>query len=412
VGRNPALTSAFAAGCGARNVRLFCHHHDFFFHNRWGHWPAWQAAGAQSFREAWQAIFPPGKQIWHRVACPADAQWLARHFEHERGNFSWPTPIAPSSHGTCARSWLRNKLRSDAPVWLMPCRLLRRKNCAEGILLARLLRPEAAIVITGGASSAAEVSYAQALQTAGHELGWPVHFGVLSDPEAEKPSVESLMEASEAILLPSLFESVGLPTYEAARLGKAVIARHAAMPHGPPASAIAYAEVLVPREVFDWHAERLRQQRSFVSWKARLPADAEALMNEPPWWENGAGVPFSRLSLEGQLEILRKTPSELQSALTAANPWLSSAWSRIVEINKAPAPSLPDSMTLEYCARLLEADFRASQRPVTCAAVRSGADFRADERFVSINQYPLLWSADPIDPAARQRASGRRRSIE
>ncbi|OYV85625.1 MAG: hypothetical protein B7Z73_13210, partial [Planctomycetia bacterium 21-64-5] len=39
--------------------------------------------------------------------------------------------------------WLSEQLGDDAPVWLMPCRLLRRKNLAEALLLARWLRPEA-----------------------------------------------------------------------------------------------------------------------------------------------------------------------------------------------------------------------------------------------------------------------------
>ena len=101
-------------------------------------------------------------------------------------------------------------------MWLLPCRLLRRKNIAEALLLTRWLRPEAWLVTTGGVSSAEEQAYADGLAAAAQTHGWRLRLGILHGDESQKPSVPELLAASEAVLLTSLQEGFGLPYLEAA----------------------------------------------------------------------------------------------------------------------------------------------------------------------------------------------------
>src|SRR5258706_9845437 len=107
----------------------------------------------------------------------------------------------------------------DSPVWILPCRMLRRKNVAEALLLTRWLRPEALLVTTGGASSADEQSYFDQIASAARRHGWPLRLGILQGDETHKPTVAELLAASEAVLLTSIQEGFGLPYLEAAAAG-------------------------------------------------------------------------------------------------------------------------------------------------------------------------------------------------
>jgi hypothetical protein len=62
------------------------------------------------------------------------------------------------------RRWLKKfPGLPGAPLWVVPCRVLRRKNIGEALLITRWLRPEAHLVVTGSASSSDEVPYSQRL---------------------------------------------------------------------------------------------------------------------------------------------------------------------------------------------------------------------------------------------------------
>src|SRR5213078_693955 len=111
-----------------------------------------------------------------------------------------------------ARGWLQEQLNErGAPVWIVPCRLLRRKNIAEALLLARWLRPEAWLVTTGDVSSKEEARYADKLRAATRKHRWRLRLSLLAGGEAQKPTVAELVATSECLLLTSVQEGFGLP---------------------------------------------------------------------------------------------------------------------------------------------------------------------------------------------------------
>ena len=160
VGRNLLLGRAVAAACAGRRVPLVMHHHDWWFDNRWRRWPEMRAAGIRSMAAAAGCVFAAVGKVVHLAINRSDAHTLARHLG---GRAVWlPNPVervpmAPA-RVHAARRWLmrRHGIDGRTPIWLLPGRVMRRKNVLEACLLARWLRPEAWLLVTGGASSAEE----------------------------------------------------------------------------------------------------------------------------------------------------------------------------------------------------------------------------------------------------------------
>jgi glycosyltransferase involved in cell wall biosynthesis len=330
LGRNLPLARELTAACHGSGTPLIAHHHDWWFENRWHHFAAMRGQGFRSLPSVARAVLAASPHICHAAINQADGKILEQHFP---GLAGWlPNPVErgappPAKRLQLARSWLAERLGGRAPVWLVPCRLLRRKNLAEALLLARWLRPEAWLVTTGGASSAAEQPYADTLAAAAQKHGWRLRLGVLQGDESLKPTVAELLAASEAVLLTSLQEGFGLPYLEAAAARRPLIARQ--LPNIAPDLAQfgfkfpqSYSEVLVEPSLFDWAAERERQRRMFAAWKRRMPSAVARRVCPPKLLAAGATpgpMAFSRLTLPAQLEVL-------------AQP-LESSWARCVPLN-------------------------------------------------------------------------------
>ncbi|MBI4324159.1 MAG: glycosyltransferase, partial [Chloroflexi bacterium] len=228
LGRNPLLARELARACAVRGIPLLAHHHDWWFDNRWPRWNEMKRAGWPTLKAAADNVFPAGTNVFHLGINQADAQILRRHFGARAAwvpNLMEPAPPPAPARVRAARAWLREQLGADGPVWLMPCRLLRRKNVAEALLLTRWLRPGAWLVTTGGVSSADEMAYADKLAAAARRHDWPLQLGMLQRNEASQPTVAELLAASEAVLLTSLQEGFGLPYLEAAAARRPLIAR-------------------------------------------------------------------------------------------------------------------------------------------------------------------------------------------
>src|SRR5213075_2873742 len=173
--------------------------------------------------------------VRHVAINQADAAILSRHFAKRAGwlpNLTEPAPAPPPARVRAARNWLGQELADDAPVWLLPCRLLRRKNIAEALMLTRWLRPEAWLVTTGGVSSANEQAYANRLEAAVEQQGWRLRLGLLRGNDSGQPEVDDLLTACEVVLLTSIQEGFGLATLEAAAARRPLIAR--ALPNVAP----------------------------------------------------------------------------------------------------------------------------------------------------------------------------------
>lgn len=332
LGRNLLLTRALTEACAARDIRLLMHHHDWWFDNRWPRWPEMRRSGFRTLSAVARTLFPPLPNVRHAAINNTEAAVLKEHLGAASAWLPNPAgrfPEVSSARLRRTRNWLARRFGDRSPVWIVPCRLLRRKNLAEALLLTRWLRPEAWLATTAGVSSEAEAGYARALADAAREEGWRVQFGILSG-EAAAPSVPELMAAGEAVLLTSLQEGFGLPYVEAAAAGRPLIARSLAnvapdLRRFGLHLAHAYDEVRVDPGLLDWPAEQRRQLRRFQKWRSALPGSVRRRVN-PPSLLTGSGVPrgvpFSRLTLVAQLELLRQPVAQSWARCVPLNPFL------------------------------------------------------------------------------------------
>jgi glycosyltransferase involved in cell wall biosynthesis len=407
LGRNLTLARELARACAARDLPLVFHHHDWWFDNRWRRWPEMRRSGFRTLAQVAAAILPAAPGFRHAAINQADAAVLYRHF---RGRAGWLPNLADAAQQPAparvrhVRRWLTARLGDDAPVWLAPCRLLRRKNLAEALLLTRWLRPEAWLVTTGGVSSAGEQVYARRLADAAAGAGWNLRLGILAGDECGLPTVPELLAAREAVLLTSLQEGFGLSYIEAAAAHRPLIAR--VLPNIAPDLARfgfqfpqSYQELLVDTGLFDWAAERRRQGRLFQIWQRHLPRVCRGLAGRPALLAAGdpaRPVPFSRLTLTAQLDVLRQPPEVSWRRCVPLNPFLT-AWHDRAEcgalgVTRWPRGAdawLSGAAYAGRFARLLAAGSPGGMRP---AAGRAAQEEFIHQKLRSGNLYPLTWS--------------------
>ncbi len=419
LGRNILLTAQLQRVCAERRVHLVSHHHDWWFDNRWARWPEMRGVGVRSLAAAAEVVFAVASPVQHVAINHADASVLKKHFGAQSGwlpnpaNSRTKTSKAALGH---ARQWLQEALGERRPVWLMPCRLLRRKNIAEALLLTRWLRPEACLVTTGGVTSPDEQAYCDRLGAVARENHWPLGLALLEDRrdtgkaarDSRLPSIHELLAASEAVLLTSLQEGFGLAYLEAAAAGRPLIARGLGniMPdlarfgfHFPQS----YNQLLVHPSLFDWDAELRRQTRLFSAWRNQIPRACHNLVGKP-WLLRGGSrpcaIPFNRLTLTAQLEVL-SAPLETSWALCAPlNPfltkWRNLAGHAALKITRWPrqadrwlgGPAYAQRFQRILSARPPNSD---AKQPGPEAAVAAQEELMR-QKLATDNLYPLLWS--------------------
>lgn len=406
LGRNLPLAGSLAAAAADGAFPLVSLHHDWWFENRWQHLNLGSGGAPRNLTEVAGAVLAPGPGIAHLAINRTDAAVLAQHLP---GRGGWlPNPVdagAPPSAGrvAAARRWLTRRIGEDAPVWLLPCRLLRRKNIAEALLLTRWLRPEAWLVTTAGPSSSDEQAYARALAAAAGHHRWRLLLGALADAGADAPSVPELMQASEAVLLTSLQEGFGLPFVEAAAAGRPLLARE--LPNIAPDLAAfgftfpqSYPDILVDPGLLDWTAECARQLRVLRRWKSRMPVSAARRVGVPAGplrKDRPEPVPFSRLTLAAQLEVLAHPAGESWRACEPLNPFLAS-WRHQAGAGRLEASPWPATATRELGGAAYARRFFDQLAMTRTAACRGNASLSAQGAFLELklaapNLYPLLW---------------------
>lgn len=403
LGRNLPLAKAWTQAARTTGAILVFHHHDFFFDNRWHLWNHIRQTASTTLEEAAETVFPHGKNIIHLLVNRRDLQCLSQGLPHAA--FWIPNPAPPATPSAAERKsaceWMASRLGTRAPYWLLPGRLLRRKNIAEAVLLARWLRPRSRLATTGGASSAGEFPYARRLAAAAAEHCWNLDLAVLENHPGHPP-VPALIASAGAVLFPSLMEGFGLPCLEAASAERPLLARSLpnVMPdllamglHAP----LAYREILVPPDAWDSKKELHRQRALWESWRSTLPPPALEFCEEPLFLRHpGEPVPFSRLTFPAQVEILSHTPATLHAMLSGANPELAALHdSRAV---LPPASLDPAASETLSPARFAEKFHSAVQSaPLAMPAATSSSPDRAlqaflRDRLASSNLYPLLFS--------------------
>ncbi|MBI2498220.1 MAG: glycosyltransferase [Opitutae bacterium] len=406
LGRNLPLARELTRLCQRRGLPLVLHHHDWWFDNRWQRWPEMQWTGFRSLAAVAAAILPPAPTVRHALINRTDWRMLSPRFGPQAGwlpNLAEPSAPPASAAVRRARRWLRDQLGTRAPVWLAPCRLLRRKNLAEALLLTRWLRPEAWLVTTGGVSSADETAYAATLRAAARRHGWQLRLGVLAGDESAMPPVPALFAASEALLLTSLQEGFGLPNLEAAAAGRPLLVR--SLPNVAPDLARfgfrfpqTYDELLIAPPLFDRSTEVNRQERLWRAWRRQLPRSCRSLAGIPLLLaanSPAAPVPFSRLTLAAQLEVLAHPAADSWAACAPLNPFLARWRERAARgelaVSRWPRGAARQLGGPAYARRfvsLLHAA-PASRLPATVADRAAREFIRA--RLGRDNLYPLLW---------------------
>ncbi len=408
LGRNLRLARRLIFACHSLGIPLIAHHHDWWFDNRWHHFTTKSESGLSRLDLLANTVLAASPGVCHAAINQADAAVLGKHFP---GLSGWlPNPVEPETPPTAARAraaeaWLIEQIGGKAPVWLLPCRLLRRKNIAEALLLTRWLRPEAWLATTGGVSSAEEESYASTLSAAAGQHGWRLRLGLLQGDETLKPSVPELLAACEAVLLTSLQEGFGLPYLEAAAAGRPLIARQLSN-IAPDLETFgftfpqSYREVQVDPDLFDWRSERQRQAGLFAEWKHLMPRAASRLAGKPPLLAAGSRrcpVPFSRLTLTAQIEVLARPIDESWARCAPLNPFLET-WR-----TRAAAAQLQISPWPQSAARWLGGDIYAARfwslvptglatRPAPGASTAAQGQFLR-QKLKAENLYPLLWNS-------------------
>jgi glycosyltransferase involved in cell wall biosynthesis len=404
IGRNLLLTRELTRACQERDIPLVAHHHDWWFDNRWFRWSEARRCGFRSLQTIARTIFPPLPNLRHVAINQVDARILRRHFEVAwLPNLTEPAPRLPAAQVRAVKSWLNDELGDDGPVWLMPCRLLRRKNIAEALLLTRWLRPEAWLVTTGGISSADEKAYADQLAAGARRRSWRLRLGILNGAETGKPGVHELLAACEAALLTSIQEGFGLPFLEAAAARRPLIAR--AIPNVAPDLAQfgfrfpqCYHELLVDPRLFDWQNESRRQEKLFRAWKKRLPNVCRSWAGEPVVLAAGTTkctVPFSRLTLTAQLEVLAQPLERSWELCERLNGWLA-AWRRRAAARRLLSPSWPRAADRWLSGRSYARRFKQIVRAIPRFAPRPDNAAAAQEDFIrerlgSEHLFPLMW---------------------
>lgn len=410
LGRNLLLTRELLRQCAARGVPLVLHHHDWWFDNRWQRWPEIRRASFRSPRQVADAVFSPAPNVRHAVINRHDFGPLRKHLGTHAG---WlpnliPHVTLPDRRDTlAARRWLDGVVgERNAPVWLVPCRLLRRKNLAEAFLLTRWLRPEGWLVTTGGVSSADEQAYFEKLNSAAHRHRWRMRLGVLARGEAGKPGVPALLAASEAILLTSVQEGFGLPYLEAAAARRPLIAR--LLPNIAPDLKTfgfrlpqAYDDVRVSTALLDWERERARQTRLFNRWLRLLPAGLRRVATPPPALaarRPPRTVAFSALTLTAQLEVLSAPADVSWDACVAFNPFLET-WRRRAGAGQLQTTAWPRTADRWLAPRAYAARFSRLLRARVSAELAADTAMTVQREFLVktlavAHRHPLLWQSD------------------
>jgi glycosyltransferase involved in cell wall biosynthesis len=320
--KNPILPLAIARAVERTGARAIFHHHDFWCDNRWERYTDALRCGLGNPNELAQALFPGSTRIVHAAINRRDflllrtffgerAAWIPNGMDvgHNAGLSESPGGIARM------RAWLweRHNIPPDAPLWVLPARLLRRKNILEALWLRRIYSPHAWIVTTGAASGGAEAEYARKVRSLAAEPGRNFRVAVLEDPEPSAPYIEAIQHAADVLVLCSLQEGFGLAYLEAAALERPLLCRR--LPNIFPdlqnlgfSFPGAYESAWVPCDAIDLYSENMRRAQAHAAWLNGIPKVFRNLVAQgKPAVQSMSKqqfLDFARLTLEGQIEAI------------------------------------------------------------------------------------------------------------
>jgi glycosyltransferase involved in cell wall biosynthesis len=407
LGRNLILSDELAKLSARSGLALLSHHHDLWFENRWARWTEMRACGFRSLAAVARASFAAKARVCHVTINRLDYAVLSKHLGSQAKclpNLSERGGRPSRARVRAARDWLKSHLGDDCPAWIFPTRFLRRKNLAEAVLLTRWLCPEGWFVTTAGVSSREERHYAQRLESTALRGKWKTRFRVL-DSNNSAPPIGDIVMASEVMLLTSAQEGFGLPYLEAAVFGKPLIARH--LPNVVPdllelgfSFPHLYEEILIAPDLLNLKNERTRQQKLWREWKAAMPSLCRRLAKRPVLLTLSPSepIPFSRLTLTAQLEVLAIAPEESWQTCLQTNPFLRE-WRALGQARRLEAVRWPKTADKEiggraYASRFWDAVANIPQRPVRARAVERAQRDSIAQRLKKSFLYPILFGEE------------------
>jgi glycosyltransferase involved in cell wall biosynthesis len=341
--RNAILNQEVLKFCETSGSTLILHHHDFWCSGRWARWQEMERCGWNTLEKAAGITLGATDRSVQVTINLSDLKSLAGAMGDRV--FHLPNPVLRPKRGSSSRiknlqKWVEEELQTTAPLWVCPTRFLRRKNLLEAILLTRWLRPDAVFVTTSGKASGDELPYARMIRDAAEQGGWNVRFGILDKPGS--PRVDEVLRVAEVALLTSVQEGFGMGFVEASACGIPLIAR--ALPDVmPDLEAMGfqfphlYPEVYIAPTLIDISAESHRQIQLRLRAKGELPSVLSSRF-QPEMIDFEQPIAFSRLTWQGQVEVLNRSPMLAWEACRSLNPVLEKIHSSLNKLESTPWP--------------------------------------------------------------------------
>jgi hypothetical protein len=153
-------------------------------------------------------------------------------------------------------------------------------------------------------------------------------------------------------------------------------------------------------ELFDWKTERARQEKLFTRWKKNLPPALRRIVGTPVILATKnppAAVPFSRLTLTAQLEVLAQPARHSWELCAPVNPFLQ-IWQRRartgrLQITRWPRPAEQWLSGETYAERFVALAHAPAAAKKNLNAPRVQTDFFG-KKLCPANLYPLLWATE------------------
>jgi hypothetical protein len=162
----------------------------------------------------------------------------------------------------------------------------------------------------------------------------------------------------------------------------------------------AYDEVFIATGLFNLRQESARQKQLFARWRNQLPSPLRREVEDPVLLagKSPKTVPFSRLTLTAQLEVLRQPPEESWRQCVPLNPWLNK-WRDAAAKEQLRLPAWPRKAQERLSGANFARQFAATLRAKPSRPPSPAASVAAQEEFISRkltrdNLYPLSWDPE------------------
>lgn len=243
LGKNPAVTAAWKeaaekAWSEGLPHRFLYHLHDFpecgRVENMFRLHRCWHKGGLTDF-------YPNSPNTAYGVLNATDRQRLLACGLAPQRVFWLPNVLIPSAQPQPVLTPARKRAVASAlsryaqehaygfdpgrPQWLLPIRLIRRKNVLEALFLAAAHSQTPQVLITLDATSAQEKPYAEAVKQCVRRHRLPCVIGFGNNLVGSAFSFEDLMAWSDAVVTTSLMEGFGFAFLEGPLLGRPLIGR-------------------------------------------------------------------------------------------------------------------------------------------------------------------------------------------